>query len=163
MDYRAVLQLCVVEQKVGNDAAPLDTSAFLWMAYEPHRLPPQVSAACADRANTLVISVASVWEIQTKMEVERRKAAQGSTYQSNYPVGDDSALQHLLSTQRAQGLVLRTIALRHVRGMAQLPWHHKDPFDRIILATALVDRLKLISSDSEFPAYIADGVDVWWT
>ena len=110
----------------------------------------------------LIISVATIWEIQTKMEVERRKAIQVSAYQSAFQVGDDATLLHLLATQRAQGLILRNITLRHVRGMMQLPWHHKDPFDRIILATALVDRLRLVSSDGDFPAYVASGIDLWW-
>ncbi len=139
----------------------LDTNVFLWWAYEPSRLPPQVLAACSDRTTTPIVSVATIWEIQTKMEAERRKAVQAPGYQSAFRVGDDSALQHLLMTQRALGLILRNITLRHVRGMIRLPWHHKDPFDRIILATALVDRLRLVSSDADFPAYVASGVDLW--
>ncbi len=109
----------------------LDTNAFLWWAYEPQRLPRQVLAACGDRTNTLIISVATIWEIQTKMEIERRKSVQAPTYSSAFQVGDEAALQHLLTTQRAQGVIVRTITLRHVRGMVRLPWLHKDPFDRL--------------------------------
>lgn len=73
-------------------------------------LPPAVLAACSDRANALIVSVASVWEIQTKMEVERRKGIQVSGYQSSFQVGDDADLQHLLTVQRSQGLILRNIS-----------------------------------------------------
>lgn len=140
----------------------LDTNAFLWWAYEPQRLPPQILVACRDRTNTLSISVATIWEVQTKMEVERRKRVQAPSYTSDFQVGNDAALQHLLTSQQAQGLIVRSITQRHVRGMAQLPWHHKDPFDRIILAIALVERYRLISSDSYFSTYSAYGVDLWW-
>ncbi len=134
----------------------LDTQAFIWWANEPEQLPEHVRLACADVNNTLVVSVASIWEIQTKMAVERVKM------RPIFPLSDDAALALVISTQEADGTQFRPIEFRHVRGMMALPWRHKDPFDRIILATALVDTLVLISADSLFRMYIPDGIALLW-
>ncbi|MBA3478441.1 MAG: hypothetical protein H0T52_08600 [Lautropia sp.] len=100
--------------------------------------------------------MASIWEIQTKMAVERVKM------RPIFPLSDDAALALVISTQEADGTQFRAIEFRHVRGMMALPWHHKDPFDRIILATALVDTLVLISADTLFRMYIPDGITLFW-
>ena len=134
----------------------LDTMAFIWWANEPEQLPVPVRTACADADNTLAVSVASIWEIQTKMEMERVKM------RPTLPLSDDAALGQIIDDQEADGIVFRPIELRHVRGMMALPWHHKDPFDRIILATALVDELVLINSDSLFNMYVPDGIQLFW-
>jgi PIN domain nuclease of toxin-antitoxin system len=56
-----------------------------------------VLAACRDRVNTLIVSVATIWDIQTKMEAERRKTVQTQSYHSTFRVSSDVALQHLLT------------------------------------------------------------------
>jgi PIN domain nuclease of toxin-antitoxin system len=134
----------------------LDTMAFIWWASEPERLPEPVRAACAHAGNRLVVSVASIWEIQTKMEVDRVKM------RPTLPLSDDATLDQIIVDQQADGVQFSPIELRHVRGMVALPWRHKDPFDRIILATALVDEFILISSDGLLEMYVQDGIRLLW-
>ncbi len=77
-------------------------------------------------------------------------------------LSDDAAVSQIIADQEANGVQFRPVEMRHVRGMATLPWHHKDPFDRIILATALVDEFVLISSDGFFEMYVQAGVNLLW-
>lgn len=140
----------------------LDTDAFIWWAYTPELLPPDVVAACVNRSNTIVITVATVWEINAKMAAERRRLKKNATYLSQLPeVGTDADFLRMLKAQQAQGVVVRNVTLRIVKRMIAMPWHHTDTFDRIVIATALHERLRLISSDTEFPPYQADGLDLW--
>ena len=140
----------------------LDTNTFLWWANLPERLSAAVVAACMERSNTLLISVASVWEINAKMAAERRRAQKSAAYVSSFPpVGTAADFLAMLERQRAQGITVRNVTLRIVQRMVALPWHHTDTFDRIIIATAVHDRLRLISSDTEIAAYQAAGLDLW--
>ncbi len=118
----------------------LDTQIFIWWDSEPERLPPRLLALCEDPDNALVLSVASIWEIQIKVQLGKLDLDRPL---ANIVEG------HLLENQ----IELLPIELPHVLALEQLPFHHKDPFDRLIVAQALVERLTILSVDSLFDHY----------
>ena len=99
----------------------LDTHTFLWWDVEPDKLSPRVLSLLEDRTNLLFLSMVSVWEMQIKMQL-----------------GKLHLQRSLGETVRSQGsrngIVLMPIRLEHITALAQLPLHHKDPFDRLLVA-----------------------------
>ncbi len=124
----------------------LDTHAFIWWDSEPAKLPSLVREHCQDRANIVLLSVASVWEIQIKRQLGKLKL------QMPLP-------EVVQSQQEANGLVILPITLAHVLELDSLPAHHKDPFDRLLIAQANAENAILVSSDSIFASY---GVRLLW-
>lgn len=118
----------------------LDTHIFIWWANEPERLSQAVLSALKDESNTLLLSVASAWEMQVKLQLSKLKL--------------NLQLQELIqSQQEANGLQLLTIELKHILALSILPSHHKDPFDRLLIAQAIVEDTTLVSADSKLSAY----------
>ena len=118
----------------------LDTHILLWWDSDPGRLTPTASALCHDPANTLVVSHVSAWEIQIKRQLGKLDV--------RLPLAD------LLDEQReANGIELLPIRLPHILALNDLPPHHKDPFDRLLIAQANVEGLALLSADRTFDQY----------
>jgi PIN domain nuclease of toxin-antitoxin system len=120
----------------------LDTHAFLWWAAAPDKLSERVLLACQDRDNKLILSVASVWEMQIKLQLGKLKL--------------QPSLNILVEAQqRANDLQILPIELGHVLALSDLPPHHKDPFDRILVAQALAEDAYLVSADEALARYPA--------
>jgi PIN domain nuclease of toxin-antitoxin system len=118
----------------------LDTHAFIWWASEPQRLSQKVLILCQDRANTLMISVASIWEMQIKLQLGRLRLT--------------LPLRNLIeSQQQANNLQVLPIELSHVLALDNLPLHHRDPFDRLLIAQSNVEDAPLVSMDRAFSEY----------
>jgi PIN domain nuclease of toxin-antitoxin system len=118
----------------------LDTHAFIWWASEPQRLSQKVLTLCQDRANTLMISVASIWEMQIKLQLGRLRLT--------------LPLRNLIeSQQQANNLQVLPIELSHVLALDNLPLHHRDPFDRLLIAQSNVEDAPLVSMDRAFSEY----------
>jgi PIN domain nuclease of toxin-antitoxin system len=118
----------------------LDTHAFIWMFDEPEKLSPKASALLADGDNDLILSVASVWEMQIKMQAGKLKLA--------------IPLRQLVREQvQTNELQLLPVVLKHVLTLDSLPTHHKDPFDRLLIAQANVEGVFLVSGDPVFSSY----------
>ena len=118
----------------------LDTHAFIWWNSEPAKLSASALSACQDQANTLILSVVSVWEIQIKSQLGKLKL--------NMP------LSEIIQSQRQMNNVqILTVELDHVLELQNLPYHHKDPFDRLLIAQANVEDVLLVSGDSVFSEY----------
>ena len=124
----------------------LDTHAFIWWDSEPNRLSPNALALCQDRANELWLSVASVWEVQVKLQLGKLRLS--------LPLA-----KLIESQQQTNGLQVLPITLAHVLALEQLPDHHKDPFDRLLIAQANVEGAALISHDPIFAKY---AIKVVW-
>ncbi len=124
----------------------LDTHVFIWWDSEPAKLSPRVLALCQDRENTLLLSVVSVWEIQVKIQLGKLKL--------HMPLADIIEAQ-----QETNALEVLPITLDHVLALDALPAHHKDPFDRLLLAQSTVEDVVLVSKDSVFTDY---PVNVVW-
>jgi PIN domain nuclease of toxin-antitoxin system len=117
-----------------------DTHAFIWWDSAPANLPASVLALCQDPTNTLLLSVASAWEMQIKSHLGKLKFAS--------PLGDIIANQ-----QQTNSLEILSVTLDHVLSLETLPDHHKDPFDRLLVAQALVEEATLISNDPIIQQY----------
>jgi PIN domain nuclease of toxin-antitoxin system len=118
----------------------LDTHIFIWWADEPERLPPFILDALLDGENTLVLSVVSLWEMQIKSQLGKLTMSK--------------PLDHLVSMQqRVNELELLPVLAHHVFALDELPLHHKDPFDRMIIAQAEVEGMTIVTVDKAFRAY----------
>src|SRR5262245_15598857 len=116
-----------------------DTHTFIWLDSDPARLSPRVRAVCYDPANALLLSVASIWEMQIKLQLGKLTLK--------------LPLPGLIASQRKNGVNILPISVRHVLGLDALPLHHKDPFDRILIAQANIENLALLSIDPAFAPY----------
>jgi PIN domain nuclease of toxin-antitoxin system len=122
--------------------ALLDTSAFVrWL---DGSLPTQVRRRL-DRAE-LLVSIVTAWEIAIKPELTQAGFRPGVVERS----------------LEAMGARLLPITPRHTDALYALPRHHKDPFDRMLIAQALVERCTLVSPDQRIPLYRNVGLKVFW-
>jgi PIN domain nuclease of toxin-antitoxin system len=124
----------------------LDTHAFIWWSDDPPKLSPPALALCSDPTTTMVLSIASAWEMQIKMQLGKLSLS--------LPLADIIARQ-----QATNGIELLLVTLPHVLGLQGMPRHHGDPFDRIIIAQANVEGIPLLSHDRVFKGY---AVTVLW-
>jgi len=124
----------------------LDTHALLWNIQDDVRLSPRVSLALEDRDNRLVVSIASLWEISTNLANGRLRMPGHS-------------LQSILDFMDRWEIELLPVSIEHVREAAKLPFHHGDPFDRMLIAQANVESLRLVSKDAKVRLY---AVDIFW-
>ena len=124
----------------------LDTHAFIWWYNESDQLPQQVLSACQDTSNSLMLSVASVWEMQIKSQLGKLRLS--------------APLTEIIRHQQEQNqLQILPITLPAVFALSDLPMHHRDPFDRLLIAQAKVDQLQLVSNDGQFQYY---SVSIFW-
>jgi PIN domain nuclease of toxin-antitoxin system len=117
----------------------LDTHAFLWFSVADERTSETARAAIEDAANEKLVSVGSVWEMAIKCSLGRLSLAE--------------PLPSLVEKAHDQGFQILAIELAHVARVETLPWHHRDPFDRLLIAQALVEDLAIVSADAAFDAY----------
>ena len=126
--------------------ALLDTHALLWALGDPSRLSARARRACADPRTVLFVSVASAWEVAIKLGRGSLKL--------------DVTLAELFSRHLAHARIdVLEIKLSHALEVAALPLIHRDPFDRILVATSRLEGLPLISADAAVDAY---GVERLW-
>jgi PIN domain nuclease of toxin-antitoxin system len=117
----------------------LDTHAFLWFAgrQQSALLPQATRDVLEDGANTLFLSLASIWELAIKVSIGKMQLAE--------PVADLVRFHQINS-----GIQLQPIAVSHLDLIERLPFHHKDPFDRLLIAQSLVENLPVVSIDAAF-------------
>ena len=118
----------------------LDTHIFIWWNGNLGLLSPQARVLCENRNNTLVLSLASIWEMQIKSQLGKLTFNQ-------------SLSEVIESQQRANGLELLSIIPEHIYALQALPPHHKDPFDRILISQANVEKIALVTADPVFQQY----------
>jgi PIN domain nuclease of toxin-antitoxin system len=124
----------------------LDTHAFIWWDENPDKLGAASRQACSDPDNDLVLSTASVWEIQLKRMVGKLTLSK--------------PLRQLIEEQASQnGMEISPVQVEHILRLDSLPFHHRDPFDRILIAQAQVAGWTIVTHDGAFKQY---GVPVLW-
>jgi len=124
----------------------LDTHTFLWLAADPDKLSPKVRDIATDPANELALSAASGWEVALLWKLGRIELPQAPEF--FVPL----ALQAL-------GLTPRPIGFASAIAAATLPLHHRDPFDRLLVAEALREKLTVLTKDAAIALY---GVRTLW-
>ena len=117
----------------------LDTHTFIWWNDDPQLLSEKVVALCEDPSNKLFFSLASVWEMQIKLQLKKLKLS--------------ASLESIIEQQQANNIELLTLTTQHILNLSTLPMHHKDPFDRLIISQANMDNAILLSADKKFELY----------
>jgi PIN domain nuclease of toxin-antitoxin system len=124
----------------------LDTHAFLWWVEGEPALGRRARAAVADPDNEVFLSIASCWELAIKLSLGKLR------------LNED--IERFIPEQLTRnGFALLGVEFRHVARVADLPFHHRDPFDRLLVAQALQDDLAIVSVDRVLRKY---GVTVVW-
>ena len=117
----------------------LDTHLLIWAAYDAARLPRRAAKLLQSREERLVFSVASIWEVASKASLKR----------SDF-TADPAELHRALV---GEGFNELAIAPAHIARVATLPWLHRDPFDRMLVAQAAVEGLTLLTADAGLKRY----------
>jgi PIN domain nuclease of toxin-antitoxin system len=120
----------------------LDTHAALWFLSEDQRLGQNASRHLADDASQVLLSAVVVWEVAIKRSL-----------------GKLVAPEEYLSLLLGAGIQPLPISIDHATAVEQLPWHHRDPFDRMLVAQASIEGAALVSQDDALRPY---GVTLVW-
>ena len=124
----------------------LDTHVFIWWSGEPDKLSEKVLDACENRANRLILSIVSIWEMQIKMQLGKLKLKR--------------SLKELVKNQQdVNSLLILPVSPNHIFMLDNLPMHHSDPFDRLLISQAIEEKLLLVSKDEKFSDY---AVKLFW-
>ncbi|WP_353268187.1 type II toxin-antitoxin system VapC family toxin [Gemmatimonas sp.] len=114
----------------------LDSHTLLWALHDPERLVPSARAAISDPRRAVYFSAASAWELEIK-------AAKGKLVLP----------EHWLAAATSTGFLELAVTASDAQRSARLPWHHHDPFDRVLIAQALTYGLQLATRDPLIAAY----------
>jgi PIN domain nuclease of toxin-antitoxin system len=120
----------------------LDTHVLLWARNRPAMLSSRAREAIENPENQRFVSIASLWEVQIKHNLGKLKLEREVDRLAPIWLGDLVAEQ-------------LDINLHHVGALYELPLHHRDPFDRILIAQARVEQLTIVSRDPELRSYAA--------
>jgi PIN domain nuclease of toxin-antitoxin system len=118
----------------------LDTHTILWFWWNSSSLSQSAKALIADPSNVMLVSHASPWEVSIK--VSQQKLDLGRTFAGYFPDQMKLTDMNYLPTTD-----------EHFAELSTLPFHHKDPFDRLMIAQAIVERIPIVSIDTKFDAY----------
>jgi PIN domain nuclease of toxin-antitoxin system len=117
----------------------LDTHVLLWALIEPRKLKAVTASALEDPGNEVLFSAASVWEMSIKAALGR----------ADFQVSPE----HLVETALASGFVELPVRSTAALRVAHLPAHHRDPFDRLLVAQAMTEPAILYTADPKLAAY----------
>ena len=117
----------------------IDTQIFVWFAKGDVQMPPVAKEKLTNRNNEIFLSVASIWEIVIKVSIKKLNLA--------------APLATILGRYGKDDFKLLPIELGHALATGNLPFHHRDPFDRLLVAQAQSEDLEIISTDKVFDAY----------
>jgi PIN domain nuclease of toxin-antitoxin system len=118
----------------------LDTHVVLWSATDPDRLSPQARVALEDGTHDVLVSIVSAWEIAIKQSLGKLELAR-------------PAEQWLPDVLKRTGFEVAELGLASALRVRGLAWHHRDPFDRLLIAQALEEGYTLVTRDDVFAAY----------
>jgi PIN domain nuclease of toxin-antitoxin system len=124
----------------------LDSNVFFWSVFNRSKLTPRVLHLLEEDQNELFVSRASIWELSIKVAKGRLEMP-------------GSSIRYMLEQSARTGMTVLPIEDAHVLRTETLPHHHRDPFDRILVAQALEEGLTILTSDSEIPKY--DAPVIW--
>jgi PIN domain nuclease of toxin-antitoxin system len=120
----------------------LDTHAAIWWLSDDARLGAAAATHLDDRSNELLLSAAVVWEVALKRSI-----------------GKLDMPANFAATLLAGGVLPLNVGLDHAEAVETLPWHHSDPFDRLLVAQATVEGAVIVSCDDALTPY---GIPILW-
>jgi PIN domain nuclease of toxin-antitoxin system len=118
----------------------LDTHVLLWSATAPDRLAPEARAALEDGTHDALVSIVSAWELAIKQSIGKLDLARPAEH-------------WLPDVLKRTGFEVAELSLSAALRVRALPWHHRDPFDRLLIAQALEHGYTIVSRDAAFGAY----------
>ncbi len=124
----------------------LDTHAFLWLVTDDSRLSRRSRSVFLDDRNDILISAVTGFEIALKYSLGKLELSQRPE-------------MFIAKRIEANALTVLPLAMGHAIAVGSLPFHHRDPFDRLLIAQALIERIPVLSNDTVFNAY---GVKRIW-
>jgi PIN domain nuclease of toxin-antitoxin system len=124
----------------------LDTHVFLWWVNDDSNLTEAARRAISNTSNECHLSMASGWEMALKSSLGKLRLTK--------------PIEAFVSDQlRANHFTLLNFEMRHMAKIEKLPFHHRDPFDRLLIAQAITDKLTLVAAEKVFADY---GVKLLW-
>jgi PIN domain nuclease of toxin-antitoxin system len=124
----------------------IDTHCWLWAIRSPERLIPSAAKLIESKENTVVLSAVSALEIAIKASIGKLELS-------------ESAAEFVSSQMAALSMTSLPVYLSHALRVGVLPPHHRDPFDRLLVAQSQIERLPLMTADPEIAAY---DIEVIW-
>jgi PIN domain nuclease of toxin-antitoxin system len=118
----------------------LDTHTFIWYVTDNPRLSAHVKLLIEDENNEKLVSIASIWEMAIKHSIGRL----------NFSL---PFIEFVGQQLTVSNIGLLEINLQHIEVVASLPLHHRDPFDRLIIAQSMAEQIPILSVDAIFDAY----------
>jgi len=124
----------------------LDTQAFLWFITDDSKLSVSARSLIENPDNERLFSIASLWETAIKMSLGKLEL--------------EKPFEELIPRQlELNDIDVLAIEIEQLKKVAALPFHHRDPFDRLIIVQSLVEQLPIVSSDTKFDDY---GIERLW-
>lgn len=123
----------------------LDTHVFIWWSLDSVKLTKKIYTLLTDPSNTLVISIASIWEMQVKVQLGKLDL-------------EKKVSELVAHQQQINNLEILPIDPAHIYALENLPSEHRDPFDRIIIAQSIVEVIPLLSADKIFDRYPVERI-----
>ena len=125
----------------------IDTQILIWLIIDTPKIPKRIHSILNNTANEIFVSNVSIWEIAIKTSIKKLILP--------------FELKELTEEIKNMNISILDIMSEHLIKVAELPFHHKDPFDRLIISQAIIEKLPIISSDNNFDFY--DIKNIWLT
>ena len=119
-----------------------DTHIFIWFSQDSSQLSRSAHELLRNPENEIFLSMASIWEIQIKLDIKKLTLP--------LPLAELIALQ-----RRENNIQILPIELHHIYALSDLPMHHRDPFDRLLIAQSNAERMPILTADAVFDRYNA--------
>jgi PIN domain nuclease of toxin-antitoxin system len=123
----------------------LDTHALIWFQTDDSRLSESLMADIENEGNRIHVSIASLWEISVKYSLNKLQLKKN--------------LPDFIFEIESSAIEILPITTKHLLQLTSLHYHHRDPFDRLIIAQALIENYAVVTQDKVFSAY---DVNVIW-
>lgn len=122
----------------------LDTHAFIWFVEDDPNLPQKQKLLIEEPQNEIFLSIASLWEMAIKIQLKK--------------LNINKSIKEIIDISIQNGFILLPILPEHIIQLSQLEFHHRDPFDRMIIAQGLAEKQIIIGKDIIFDKYNANRI-----
>jgi len=117
----------------------LDTCSVLWFLNGNEKMPTSARDIILNTENTIYVSIATVWEVAIKLSIEK--------------LDFDGGFDGFIEAIEVEDFTLLEISSKHITEVANLPFIHRDPFDRMLIAQAMTENIPIMTIDSEILKY----------
>jgi PIN domain nuclease of toxin-antitoxin system len=117
----------------------LDTHTLIWFIEGDEKLPQKLRMIIETAENQICVSIASFWEMAIKQSIHKLEL--------------NSSVEDYISKVIENNMTIIPISFEHILKLTTLPFHHRDPFDRMLIAQTMVEQMTVISKDAHFSDY----------